>query len=83
MSDPGSDSADDLIEVSLVSPEYYLSLMANWIGGFISLEYRSLFDWSHLDSKYLVYAALGSTTLVPSALGHLQPDPSGLEPDVA
>ena len=80
VSDPGSASADDLIEVSLVSPEYYLSLMANWIGRFISLEYRSLFDWSHLD---LVYAALGSTTLVTSALGHLQPDPSGLEPDVA
>ena len=43
VSDPVSDSADDLMEVSLISPEYYLSLMANWIGGFISLEYRSLF----------------------------------------
>lgn len=65
VSDPGSDSADDLIEVSLVSPEYYLSLMANWIGGFISLEYRSLFDWSHLDSKIFSLRCIGFYYISP------------------
>ena len=65
VSDPGSDSADDLIEVSLVSPEYYLSLMANWIGGFISLEYRSLFDWSHLDSKIFSLLCIGFYYISP------------------